>query len=524
MLRSGSLYRMTLAALAEFIGVPPEETVPAAFTSGQWTATIGDTEIDIDITALPSNGGSAITALQYRLDGGTWTSLTGTGTGVRTITGLTNGVEYDIELRAVNAVGNGTASDVKSRTPTATPVAPSAFTSGQWTATADIGEIDLNITALPSNGGSAITALQYRLDGGTWTNLTGTGTGARTITGLTAGVEYDVELRAVNAVGNGAASDVKSRTPTAAPTVPAAFTSGDWTATAGNTQVVLNLTTLPSNGGSAITALQYRIDEGTWTNLTGTGTGSRTITGLTNATEYDFELRAVNAVGNGAASDVKSRTPVSAGGTAAWVASATTSGSTAGSGITATKPSGTGNFLVAEVAPVGDSPAFIMPAPTGWTAVGGAHTAGFGGQGTKLYVAPSDVASTTFISTTGDAGCAITLHLISGVNLSSPVRAFDTLDTDDTGEFNVEDDNMPTPSVSVTAGDLVMSFYQNCQGGSASGTPTSGYTRVRSSTSPVTVSTLQRTASATGATGLIYHGDTGGYQARVGLTLALAAA
>ena len=215
-LRSGALYRMTLATLADFIGVPPEETVPAAFTSGQWTATVGDTEIEIDITALPSNGGSALTALEYRLDAGTWTALTGTGTGVRTITGLTNGVEYDIELRAVNAIGNGAASDVKSRTPVADPVVPDAFEVGDWTLTAGDTEAVIDITALPGNGGSAITALQYRIDGGTWTALTGTGLGVRTITGLTNTTEYDFELRAVNAVGNGAASDVKSVTPAAA--------------------------------------------------------------------------------------------------------------------------------------------------------------------------------------------------------------------------------------------------------------------------------------------------------------------
>lgn len=190
---------------------------------------------------------------------------------------------------------------------------PDAFVSGNWTATADNGEIDLDITALPDDGGTPITALQYRLDGGAALALTGTGTGARTITGLANGVEYDVEIRAVNVLGAGAWSDIKSRTPSAGASAPAAFTSGDWTATAGDTEVVLNLTALPSNNGSAITALQYRIDGGTATALTGTGTGSRTITGLTNATEYDFEIRAVNAIGNGPWSDVKSRTPVAPG-------------------------------------------------------------------------------------------------------------------------------------------------------------------------------------------------------------------
>ncbi|UXN74522.1 hypothetical protein N8D56_05110 [Devosia sp. A8/3-2] len=55
--------------------------------------------------------------MQYRVDGGVWTALTGVGTGVRVIAGLTDGVEYDIDIRAGNSVGFGLASDVKSATP-----------------------------------------------------------------------------------------------------------------------------------------------------------------------------------------------------------------------------------------------------------------------------------------------------------------------------------------------------------------------------------------------------------------------
>jgi hypothetical protein len=196
-------------------------TAPEAFTSGQWTVTDTEAggEIRINITALPANGGSTITALEYRLDAGTWTAMSGTGTGARDIDGLTDDQEYDVEIRAVNAVGNGATSDTKQVTPTTAAVAPAAFTSGQWSvADAEAGgEVELTITDLPANGGSAITALQYRLDGGTAVTLTGTGTGMRTITGLTDDQEYDVQIRAVNAVDANPNnwSDTKDVTPTA---------------------------------------------------------------------------------------------------------------------------------------------------------------------------------------------------------------------------------------------------------------------------------------------------------------------
>ncbi len=96
-------------------------TAPSAFTAGMWTLTAGDTQATIGVTSLPANGGSPITALQYRIDGGTAVTMSGTGTGDRIVTGLTNGTEVDFELRAVNAIGNGAWGDLKS----VTPVAPS---------------------------------------------------------------------------------------------------------------------------------------------------------------------------------------------------------------------------------------------------------------------------------------------------------------------------------------------------------------------------------------------------------------
>lgn len=92
-------------------------------------------------------------------------------------------------------------------------------------------------------------------------------------------------------------------------TAPAAFDTDDWSITDATT---LNIGTLPDNGGSAITALQYDIDSsGTPIGLTGTGTGDKTITALTDGD--DVRVRAVNAIGNGAWSAVKTYTEAAGG-------------------------------------------------------------------------------------------------------------------------------------------------------------------------------------------------------------------
>ena len=80
-------------------------------------------------------------------------------------------------------------------------------------------------------------------------------------------------------------------------------------ASASDGMVTLGWTT-PYNGGNAITKYQYQekvgsAAYGSWTDITGSGatTTSHTFTGLTNGTLYAYKVRAVNALGNGAASD-----------------------------------------------------------------------------------------------------------------------------------------------------------------------------------------------------------------------------
>ena len=141
-----------------------------------------------------------------------------------TPTALASGLS--IVARATNT--GGTADSAFSLTVEAAIVAedataPAAITSGMWTAATGAGgsEIDIDILTLPDDGGSALTALQYSVDAGaTWAALTGTATGLRTIdqhsdgsTGtLTAAASYDMRVRAVNAIGNGADSDAKAAT------------------------------------------------------------------------------------------------------------------------------------------------------------------------------------------------------------------------------------------------------------------------------------------------------------------------
>jgi len=125
-------------------------TAPTQFGTGDWSvadksAAVEGGELTLTLSTMPSNGGSAITDVEYRLDAGTWTTTGLTIAGTFDITGLTNAQSYSVDIRAVNAVGNATPSATKSATPTDT-VAPTVTSSTINTGT---GEIDLTGVSEP---------------------------------------------------------------------------------------------------------------------------------------------------------------------------------------------------------------------------------------------------------------------------------------------------------------------------------------------------------------------------------------
>lgn len=92
------------------------------------------------------------------------------------------------------------------------------------------------------------------------------------------------------------------------PTVPDIFESGDWSIAGGVLKATVTITSLPHNGGSAITDIEYKVDSGDWTSAE--SITSFEINPLTAGTKA-VALRAVNAVGAGVASATKNATVTS---------------------------------------------------------------------------------------------------------------------------------------------------------------------------------------------------------------------
>ena len=123
--------------------------------------------------------------------------------------GLTNGTGYIFAVEAVNSLGDGPFS---TNTGTITPSGPPGAPTLTSLTPAD-GALVVNFTA-PSSSAPILNYL-YQLNGSGPFLPTGDATGPITISGLTDGSSYSVELEAVNSVGTGAASNSLSATPVA---------------------------------------------------------------------------------------------------------------------------------------------------------------------------------------------------------------------------------------------------------------------------------------------------------------------
>lgn len=217
-------------AIDDFSITATGATAPAAPTITGITP--GDQQLSVAFTA-GADGGSAITNYKYSTDGGS--SFTAVSPAATTspilITGLTNGTAYNVQIKAVNAIGDGTATASTSGTPRTTPSAPTITT-----ITPGNELLSVAFTA-GADGGSAITNYKYSIDNGAnfITRSPASTASPLVISGLTNATAYDVKLLAINAAGDGAASTAVSGTPEApvTPTITASGSLGALTTTYG---------------------------------------------------------------------------------------------------------------------------------------------------------------------------------------------------------------------------------------------------------------------------------------------------
>ena len=310
-LTNGTTYNVQIKAVnsvGDGTATASTQATPATIPSSPTITSItpGNQQLSVAFTA-GATGGAAITNYKYSLDGGSsFTPVSPAATtSPITIISLTNGTQYDVQLKAVNAQGDGIATTSMQGTPSAAAVVPGSPTI--TSITPSNGQLSVAFTT-GATGGSAITNYKYSTDGGsTFNALTPPSTTSPiTITGLINGTTYNVQIKAVNDIGDGTATVSTAAAPGTIPSAPTITGI-----TAGNELLSVSFTA-GFTGGSAITNYKYSTNGGiTFTAVSPTATTTPiTITGLSNGTLYDVQLKAVNAFGDGIATASVSATPV----------------------------------------------------------------------------------------------------------------------------------------------------------------------------------------------------------------------
>ena len=228
-----------------------------------------------------------------------------------TITPLVNGVSYDLQVRAVVGTDQHPWSGVRSATPRTTPGAPAidAVTGAGGSLTVGWGEPG-------SDGGDGITSydLRYITTGAdetlaaNWTVKLGVRSSGDPdreydITGLDSGTQYDVQVRAVNGAGAGAWSPTSVGT--TRPGAPAIDSVSGvsrgltvrWSAPAPDGDAAVasyDLRYIETSGDETVEA-NWTVRSAVWA----AGDLAATVTGLEVGTQYDVQMRAVNASGAG---------------------------------------------------------------------------------------------------------------------------------------------------------------------------------------------------------------------------------
>ena len=201
---------LALLCLVLALGYASAQSPPAAPTIDSVTS--GDTTLTVAWTA-PA-GATGITAYDVRqietsedetddtkwtVEDNAWTS----GALEYSVNGLTNGTEYDVQVRAVNSNGDGTWSDTKTGTPALpAPTIDSVRADDRavrvsWSAPTGIttGVAAYDVRYIETSADETVDA-NWTVEEDAWEE--GGGSLAYAVTGLTNGTEYDVQVRAVD--------------------------------------------------------------------------------------------------------------------------------------------------------------------------------------------------------------------------------------------------------------------------------------------------------------------------------------
>lgn len=298
-LPEGALLDLRVRARNKVGAGAPSNTLPVAVQGRPGAPSLTfwmgiDGVITTTFAAPEKDGNSPITGYQVRYDGGDPLSLDLDLTDPETFSssheGFANGTLHTVEVRALNQWGEGAWSEVRTVLVTTVPDAPSL--DDEPVVDAEAGTATFLFEKPEFDGGTPITGYEVTTDGGAhWNPLTFTETSSGysfELSDLVLGHEYAVQIRALNARGDGVPSKTRTIVASALPEAPT-----NVAATVDGTTVTLTFDT-PLDGGPGL-HYEVAVDGGPFVEAT-PADGKIVLTNQP-AGPHTYAVRAVNTRG-----------------------------------------------------------------------------------------------------------------------------------------------------------------------------------------------------------------------------------
>ena len=294
---SGAVHVVVDGVKSNTISLTGRLPVSAPDAPGRPSLAAGDGEIAVSWSPPGDNGASIDRyEVRWRRSGGSsWSKQAVAGSTSRhEVTGLSNGVSYEVRVRARNGVGwsdwspSATATPEDAATP---PDAPPGLA-----VTAGDGEMAVSWRASRDNG-AAVTGYSVRWSGDGVSDSRRLGASARNhvITGLRNGAGYTVSVVAHSVVGDSAASSLAAfpKAPARVPDAPRGLSL-----TAGDGEMAVSWQASRENG-AAVTGYLVAWSDGVVIGGETLSASARsyTITGLRSGVRYEVEVAAQSSAG-----------------------------------------------------------------------------------------------------------------------------------------------------------------------------------------------------------------------------------
>jgi predicted RNA-binding protein with TRAM domain len=279
-------------------------TVPQVPTAPVITAITRPAAGDIEISFTPAGAnGSTILRYEYSLNGGAYVTAPQSSSPI-TLSDLPTGVQVSVALRAVNANGLGVASNSFSVTPTGLPLGVTSLAASSSVE----GQASLAFSPPTNTGGLDLTNFEVSFDGVEYEPLDPPQTiSPIVLSGLDIGESYTVSVRALNSLGAGPAVVAAAVTVVGRPSAPALISI----APTADQQLTLTFGAPANLGGLSLINYEVSLNGGGFTPLDPPQTSSPIVLNdLTRGEVYEVRIRAVNSLGQSAASAAISATTV----------------------------------------------------------------------------------------------------------------------------------------------------------------------------------------------------------------------